>query len=486
MIANKRQYRITKAQLDRFEQALAEMATGRSRPADVSLSLAQAEIDGMWSQAEELRQQIAEYEELAAGRTQVLELDSFDQFPIALIKARISAGLSQKELAEKLGLKEQQIQRYEASAYASASVSRIQQVMDALGVKVRKHVFLPSARKGLKYVLSRLARMGIDKRLVLDRLVSPAQSAAFVNGSDEADDDWSGLAVDVAANVSRVFRWNPSKLLQGEALTVGGEAVGAARFKLRSKTEQSRLSAYTVYAHYLAMLLLQATPELQQEYVPTDPREFRRRVLDRCGAVSLRYVLALVWDMGIPVLPLQDPGAFQGACWRVDGRNVIALKQKNASQSRWLHDLLHELWHAGETPDEPDLACVTVDESQTEAEDIEEQANGFAGNILLDGRAEALAEMCVQEARGRIQYLKTAVQRVAGREGFPVGALANYMAFRLSLQGENWWGTARNLQEDGEEPFSVTRDILLQRVDLNRLNAVDAGLLMRALTDGKE
>ena len=39
----------------------------------------------------------------------------------------------QKSLAGRLGLKEQQIQRYEASEYASASLARVRSVAEVLG-----------------------------------------------------------------------------------------------------------------------------------------------------------------------------------------------------------------------------------------------------------------------------------------------------------------------------------------------------------------
>ena len=45
-----------------------------------------------------------------------------------LIKARIAAGMSQASLAKSLRLKPQRIQRYEASKYASASLTRVLQV----------------------------------------------------------------------------------------------------------------------------------------------------------------------------------------------------------------------------------------------------------------------------------------------------------------------------------------------------------------------
>jgi transcriptional regulator with XRE-family HTH domain len=49
-------------------------------------------------------------------------------------------------LAQRLGLKKQQVQRYEATRYAGVSLERVQQVADALGVKIREQVFSPVAR----------------------------------------------------------------------------------------------------------------------------------------------------------------------------------------------------------------------------------------------------------------------------------------------------------------------------------------------------
>ena len=59
-------------------------------------------------------------------------LGTVAELPANLIKARIARGLSQKDLADRIGLKEQQIQRYEATDYASASLARIKEVVSAL------------------------------------------------------------------------------------------------------------------------------------------------------------------------------------------------------------------------------------------------------------------------------------------------------------------------------------------------------------------
>ncbi len=52
--------------------------------------------------------------------------------PESLVDERKKLGLTQKELAERLGIKEQQIQRYEATRYQSASLKRIVEVAEAM------------------------------------------------------------------------------------------------------------------------------------------------------------------------------------------------------------------------------------------------------------------------------------------------------------------------------------------------------------------
>lgn len=141
MITNERQYRITKAEAERFEQALAK---AEEQGAHLQPRLRKALRESLESQLQELREQLAEYDALRSGQVTVLELDSLGDMPDALIRARTAAGLTQKELAARLGLKEQQIQRYEATRYAGVSLERIQAVAEALGVRIQERVILPS------------------------------------------------------------------------------------------------------------------------------------------------------------------------------------------------------------------------------------------------------------------------------------------------------------------------------------------------------
>ena len=140
MITNERQYRITRGWVERFEQAQAALPEGH---AGLSERGRQALHDQYESQLDELRADLAAYEALRQGDVAVLELDSLAALPDALIQARAAAGISQQALAQRLGLRKQQIQRYEATRYAGVSWERLQAVADALGVTIQERVLLP-------------------------------------------------------------------------------------------------------------------------------------------------------------------------------------------------------------------------------------------------------------------------------------------------------------------------------------------------------
>jgi ribosome-binding protein aMBF1 (putative translation factor) len=133
MIRNEREYRITKAQAKKFEQALAQLPKEHSIGGGVHPRLAKAQKDALRSQLDSLSKQIRDYERLRRRGGKALDVTSIENLPQSLIRARIAAGLTQKELAARIGIKEQQVQRYEATNYASASLARVLQVARILG-----------------------------------------------------------------------------------------------------------------------------------------------------------------------------------------------------------------------------------------------------------------------------------------------------------------------------------------------------------------
>ena len=132
VIATEKAYRNTKAMVEKMEASLLEHQ--QRDGAELDPVMRQAVVDGMASLVEEWRAQMQEYEQLKAGKA-TLRIASLTELPKLLVKARLAAGLTQKQLAEKLGLKPQQIQRYEATDYRTITLSRAQEIAEALGLR---------------------------------------------------------------------------------------------------------------------------------------------------------------------------------------------------------------------------------------------------------------------------------------------------------------------------------------------------------------
>lgn len=148
MIKNDKQYQVTKKRLKEFSDALLDISNQKG----IAPLLQQIQESAIKSQIEDFEREIIDYESLKNGMVNYILIDSFENLYEALIKGRLAKGLSQGELANKLKLKEQQIQRYEACNYSTASLPRITQIAGELGVsfypiKVKfkePHFFLPT------------------------------------------------------------------------------------------------------------------------------------------------------------------------------------------------------------------------------------------------------------------------------------------------------------------------------------------------------
>lgn len=487
MIRNERQYKITRTTANKFESAIASLINTEAEKFnddDFSVSI---EMSSLQSQLDCLRQEIEDYEALKSGEINVLEFDSLEELPIGLIKARIALNLSQKDLAGRLGLKEQQIQRYEAENYRSASFQRLVEIADALGIAVSETVSLPENNSCSIDFFEKLEEVGINRGFVANCIASPQASSILYSGKIN-DKEEAIVAQDVARNVERIFGWSPGELYGDKPLLLDNSAAASARFKMPAMRTQSATNAYAVYVRFLAGIVLNGCRKLPIIQPTDDPSTLRTQVQSTFGAVTLETVVRHCWSIGIPVLPLRDSGQFHGACWRLKGRNIIVLKQMSSFESRWLFDLLHEFKHASDQPDLEEHEVIEEEETSEARRnsDVEILASQFAGDAALDGRAEELVNMCVKNASGNLRFLKRAVQEIAAAENVPLGLLSNYLAYRLSLQGENWWGTAANLQSKEDKPWETVRDLFLEYFDFSEVEDRDQQILMAALTESME
>ncbi|MCY4672179.1 MAG: helix-turn-helix transcriptional regulator [Bacteroidetes bacterium] len=172
MITNERQYRITRKKADRFREAIEDLVSNQDNRPDIPPRLIQAEREAMESQLADLVAELAEYERLKSRSHSVLSVNSFDELADGLIRARIASDLSQKALADRMGLKAQQIQRYEATRYASASYERLREVANALGLRIRNDIFLHVEPGNFQDLLRKLHDAGLKKNFILNRLLT--------------------------------------------------------------------------------------------------------------------------------------------------------------------------------------------------------------------------------------------------------------------------------------------------------------------------
>jgi HTH-type transcriptional regulator/antitoxin HigA len=138
MIANDRQYQQTRKKTGELEHMLAAVQAGTAGDD----GFRDLQSDALASQLDDLRRELAEYDELRSGATTTFESSTLEGLAEALIKARIARGWTQADLANALGVAEQQVQRYEASRYTGVSLARLGDVATALNVTVSETVAL--------------------------------------------------------------------------------------------------------------------------------------------------------------------------------------------------------------------------------------------------------------------------------------------------------------------------------------------------------
>jgi DNA-binding XRE family transcriptional regulator len=86
----------------------------------------------------QLREEVASYEKLK--RREFDEIDNFRGFGPMLISLRIAQGITQRELAKRLGVHESQVSRDERNEYFGITLYRAMKVLESLRVHVRSRV----------------------------------------------------------------------------------------------------------------------------------------------------------------------------------------------------------------------------------------------------------------------------------------------------------------------------------------------------------
>jgi DNA-binding Xre family transcriptional regulator len=124
----------------RLGEGAARIEAERDRLCKQGLSKDQIKraLDPVRSFHEQLKEEVASYERLMRGEFD--EIRNFEGIGRLLIALRIAKGVSQRELAERLGVHESQVSRDERNEYHGVTVERANRIAEALGVQIRSVV----------------------------------------------------------------------------------------------------------------------------------------------------------------------------------------------------------------------------------------------------------------------------------------------------------------------------------------------------------
>ena len=137
MIRNETEYQEA---VQRIADEAARLKEQRSKLNELDLSKEEIKrvLDPMRSFHEQLKEEVASYERLQRGEFE--EIQNFEGLGRLLIALRISQGLSQRELAERLGAHESQVSRDERNEYHGVTIERVGRILEALGAEVTTRV----------------------------------------------------------------------------------------------------------------------------------------------------------------------------------------------------------------------------------------------------------------------------------------------------------------------------------------------------------
>lgn len=355
MIFSDRQYAVSKEQVTKLGDALSKVRSDKQKHE----RLRTIELNALQSQIADIERELADYDLLKSGAVEFAESYALSDLPRVLIQARIAQGLSQTELAERLNMKPQQIQRYEATEYMSASLSRLIELANELKVRVSQS-FVGAG--------------------------TPAQNSLFA-WSDAVDVDWTRFPLKEMAKRG----WLKGKDLAAAARSYFMDAAGAQfatalhRKKVRSGNAPDE---FALLAWQTRVLDIARTQHMNGALAPFELNdrwlgELVQLTRDKEGPKKARDLLMA---KGISlVIERHLPGTYlDGAAMLApSGHPVVALTLRYDRLDNFWFVLFHELGHVF-LHLFSSLRLDFFDEEDGSGKDgIEKEADQFALNQLV-------------------------------------------------------------------------------------------------------
>ena len=137
MIRTEAEYQVAVKRVDDEAQRLKQQQA-KLKELDLSKEEIKRAMDPLRSFHEQLAEEVSSYERLKRGEFD--EIQNFEGLGRLLVAVRVSQGVSQRELADRLGVHESQVSRDERNEYRGITVERVNRILEALQVELLSHV----------------------------------------------------------------------------------------------------------------------------------------------------------------------------------------------------------------------------------------------------------------------------------------------------------------------------------------------------------
>lgn len=362
LILNERDAKTAKTAIQEIDGALSSEMHFNSIIEGLPLELVNGYRRTLTTQKAELLSGISFYEKAKAGDVDELIKSAGSDIGVFLIVARIIKRLSQKDLARRVGLKEQQIQRYEADRYRSISLSNFKRMAHALGVNLRASI--PEGKDGWVTGADTLTNEYSPDEI--KKVLKHGRENGWFEADVEDEDAEGYLQRYVTEHLLKYG--SPTLLRTGLNVHQLSEELGLIAWKARvTKIAETIIEENKLAYNWMDISWLKELVHLSRcEDGPAKAKD-----------LLLQHGIVLVAEPQIPGLTLD------GAAFLVDRTPVIALTLRRDTIDNFWFTLLHETGHIV-LHYRMGLGTGFFDDTEQQGiDEIEKEANEFASNMLI-------------------------------------------------------------------------------------------------------
>ncbi|HNG80445.1 MAG TPA: XRE family transcriptional regulator [Burkholderiaceae bacterium] len=359
LVSNERQARDLESELEKITQALSSEQTLKS----IIDGLPKVAIEGirrsLVTEKEELSGRLAAFRAALAGDAEPMRRQVGSDLGDLLIVARLALNWKQKDLARRIGLPEQAIQRWEAERYRNINLANFIKVARALSVDFSAE--FQSSRVPKWFTPPDLEATEIQK------ILRHARKHGWLDGPDADDVDGGKRFVrSLAEHVGR--HGTPSLLRTG--------------INVKHDAEDWMLLAWKAQVTRRAESIIASG---RISYRALDLTWLKELVKLSASANGPLLAQSFLKEHGIVLLAERNiPGMeVDGAAFLVDGVPVIGMTlRRNTLDNFWftlLHEVAHVVLHF-----RTGLAAGFFDDTEAnEVDEFEAEANRFASDMLV-------------------------------------------------------------------------------------------------------